>query len=103
MFSFQEAFGSPMVVNDLYSLCAAVVPYENDAPLFVDSEAVKTFQISCERLEPVTGRGSQSVQRRRGVEHVQLSYRRGPDLCRNAPRLTGIAPMKQVLSSSVTE
>jgi hypothetical protein len=46
MFSFQEAFGSPMVGNYLHSLDATVFPLEYDAPLFVDSDAVKSLQIS---------------------------------------------------------
>lgn len=45
MFSFQEALDLPMVVNNLYSLCATVFPLEDDAPPFVDSNAVISLQV----------------------------------------------------------
>ncbi len=67
MFSFQEAFGSPMVVNDLHSLSATVIPHENDAPLVVDSDSVKSLKVSRKRLKPVTWRRPQGIQGNRGV------------------------------------
>jgi hypothetical protein len=43
MFSFQEALYLPMVVNYLHSFGATVAPLEDDAPLFLDSDTVKSL------------------------------------------------------------
>lgn len=103
MFFFQEAFGSPMVVNYLHLFGATVFPDEDDTPLLIDSDAVKSFQVSRKRFKPVARRGSQGIQGDRCVEQVQLPYRHEPDRCRNASCLARIASVEQVQSPSVAE
>jgi hypothetical protein len=44
-----------VIVHDLHSVSVPVVPYEADAILIVDPNAVLSTSIACERLEPVAG------------------------------------------------
>ena len=44
-----------VIVHDLHIVSVPVVPYEADAILIVDPNAVLSTSIACERLEPVAG------------------------------------------------
>jgi hypothetical protein len=62
-----------VVVDDLDILRSSVRPVEADAPLLVDTNAVRTCPSPLELLEPVPGRRPQVIERLGGVEDEQLS------------------------------
>src|SRR5262245_35050341 len=67
-----------VVVNDFDGGGASVAlsPFETDAPLIIDADAVLPLSISAQCFEPVTGQRGEISQRRRRLETVQLQLRR---------------------------
>lgn len=65
-----------MVVNDLHLLWSGVCPYEADAPLVIDSDAVLSGTITFQRLESVSWREPKILQRLGGANLTKLSQRR---------------------------
>src|SRR5699024_8343462 len=55
-----------VVGNDLHLLRSGVVPHKADAPLVVDPDAVLSYSIALERLEPIAGWDAEVFERARG-------------------------------------
>lgn len=68
-----------MVVNDLYVVSISVVPHKANAPLVANADAMLTFAVRVERMEPVAFR-AQVHQLLGRVQHYQLAARRALDV-----------------------
>src|SRR5271170_3906570 len=64
-----------VVIGDLDLIGIAVSPSKAHAELIVDPNAVLTFAVVAQRLQPVTGRNSQILQSSGRVKHGQLLLR----------------------------
>ena len=64
-----------MVVDDfdIEWLVTILVPFETNAPLIIDSDAVLALAIGFQRLELIAGRNSQAGQHGRCVKLQQLA------------------------------
>ena len=85
---------SPMIINNLNSFGTPLIPLEDDAPLFVDPNAVRTPEVAFEGLEPVSRRRPQVLHRMGGVYQIQLSNRDRSDVRSDASCLTGISTVE---------
>jgi hypothetical protein len=61
-----------MVVDDFHIVGIAVPPYEADAILIIDSDAVLTFALAVQSLQPVSRGNIQIIQRHRGMQQEKL-------------------------------
>jgi hypothetical protein len=66
-----------MVVDDFNLVGVALPPYEADAILIIDPDTVLAFALSVQRLQPVSGRHAQIIQRHRSMQQEELLE--GPD------------------------
>jgi len=73
-----------VVVNYLRLLWSGVRPYEADAPLVIDPDAVLTDAIAFQSFEPISGRNPQVIERSSGSQLAKLPQRRRMD-----PRIYG--------------
>jgi len=89
-----------MVIRDLDIVCIFPIPPEANPPLIVDPNAMLTFPISFQRLQPVTRRHSQIAQFRSGIDDSELLSCRILNIQREPPR--DLSPI-QVLSLLVFE
>ena len=81
-----------MVIDDLDQF-GTITPDKADAPLIIDPDAVLTTTVAPQRLEPVSGRGSQVPEARCRAQHVELAQRHHSD--RREFR-NGLAPIKSL-------
>jgi hypothetical protein len=88
-----------MVIHDLHVVGVALAPYEADAPLVVDSDAVLTLPVAFQRLQLVSGEGRKRPEVRLRVQHVQLAKSRALDGLESPHSL----PAKQPLGVGATE
>ena len=63
-----------MIVNDFNVCGPEFSPYEANAPLIIDADAVLTLSIIFQRLKVVAGRGLQEGQCLRRVELRQFAF-----------------------------
>lgn len=61
-----------MVIDDLNTLRMTISPEKADPPLVIDADAIRSFSIPFERLEPIRGRQPEIFQPDSGVNRVQL-------------------------------
>jgi hypothetical protein len=61
-----------MIVRNLYIACISGAPYEADAILIVDTNAVLTHTISAKSFQSVSRRHSQVVQIQGCIENSQF-------------------------------
>jgi hypothetical protein len=61
-----------MVVDDFHVVGVAISPLEADAILIIDSDAVLTFALAVQSLQPVSGRYTQIIQRHGGMQQEEL-------------------------------
>src|SRR5690554_1415630 len=80
-----------VVIDDLDIGGAAVRPDKTHPPLTVDTDAVLASAVSLQGFQPVSGWAAQKVERLRGIQKLQLAFRRCPD----GPEWTRIAAFKQ--------
>jgi len=73
-----------MVVGDAHIMRVAAAPTEDESPLGVDSNAVKTAKIPSQSFEAVSGRRAKVGQRPGGLEYVQLTQSSLSDIGRQA-------------------
>src|SRR5699024_8152102 len=64
-----------VVVNDLHLLRSGVGPHKADAPLVVDPDAVLSYSIALERLEPIAGWDAEVFERARGPHLTKFASR----------------------------
>lgn len=62
-----------MVIHDLDFIGVPLAPRKANAPLVIDADAVQTFPIVFQRLQPVSRQCRERSEVRRCVEHVQFS------------------------------
>lgn len=68
-----------MLPNLLMIVCyfnfkrVTVMPFETDAPLIIDADAVSARAVASEHLKMIGGRHTQILQRDGTIEHTQLS------------------------------
>jgi hypothetical protein len=74
-----------VVIDDFDLLGASIPPYEAEAPLVIDPDAVLTRTVSAQRLQPISGWSSQIAQFLRIMNLPQFSLRRSLDLVRQPP------------------
>ena len=61
-----------MVVDDFHSVGVALPPHEANAILIIDPDAVLALAFAVQRLQPVSGRYPQIIQRHRGMQQEEL-------------------------------
>jgi hypothetical protein len=61
-----------VIVNDLYGFRVTRPPFEADAPLLIDTDAVLPGPIPCEWFQAVGRRYAKIIQRLRVIQHPQL-------------------------------
>ncbi len=66
---------SLMIIHDLHFVGATLGPYETDAPLLVDPDAVLSLSVTSKQLQAITGNCLQVRQRGRAVNHLKFSHR----------------------------
>jgi hypothetical protein len=79
-----------MVINNFHFVKLSISPYEADAILLVDPNAVLSFSAATQKLKVISRRHAQIVQIRRVVQVLQLSQGNALDGRRDAaafPRL----------------
>jgi hypothetical protein len=79
-----------MVVDDFHSVGVALPPHEANAILIIDPDAVLALAFAVQRLQPVSGRHAQIIQRHRGMQQEELLERPNSQIGGNpsaAPRL----------------
>jgi len=92
-----------MVVDDLHGIGVTGVPLEDQTPLIVDPNRMKSFPPSLQRFEAIAGRHPK-VPELRGVVQVQeLATRRPPQFEWEATHDSGQAVIEQVLSQAIAE
>jgi hypothetical protein len=64
-----------MVVDDFHVEGVALPPHEADAILIIDPDAVLALALALQRLQPVSGRHAQIIQRHRGMQQKELLER----------------------------
>lgn len=64
-----------VVVGDGHLVSGAVLPFEDDAPLLVNSDAVVARQVALEGFQTVAGRHLQVVEDLGGIHHIELAKR----------------------------
>lgn len=62
-----------MIIDNLYVVGISISPFEADAPLIVDSDAVLSFAIPFQWLQAIAGEGTERLKIRCGIEHIQLA------------------------------
>jgi hypothetical protein len=70
---------SSVVINNFYGTRALLSPYETHAPLVIYSNAPLRLPVSRELFESVAWRGTQKLQRLRGIQLRQLAFGHGKD------------------------
>ena len=88
-----------MIVNDLDFVGASSTPYEANAPLIVDAEAVLPLPVPFQALQAVSRQRRQRSDIRCGVEDVQFAKRRALDRLESTNRL----PLKEALGIRAAE
>lgn len=78
-----------MVVNNFDVVRIFILPNKADAVLVVDPDALLSFAVALERLQPVARRHFQIVQLDGGVENGQPLPGRSPDARRDAAAFAG--------------
>jgi hypothetical protein len=61
-----------MVVDDFHVVGFTLPPHEADAILIIDPDAVLALALAVQRLQPVSGRHPQIIQRHRGMQQEEL-------------------------------
>jgi hypothetical protein len=61
-----------MIVDDFDRVALPVLPFETDAPLIVDTNAVLSGAVPFKRFQAICGRNPQVSEVLGGVEHPQL-------------------------------
>ncbi len=61
-----------MIISNIDVFGTSVGPAEHDSPLIVDPDAVKTFVVSLQSLQPVSRRGRKIAQPFGIIQHVEL-------------------------------
>ena len=61
-----------MVVDDFHVVGFVLPPHEADAVLIVDPDAVTALALPVQRLQPVSGRHPQIIQRHGGMQQEEL-------------------------------
>ncbi len=64
-----------MVIRDLYILSVASIPFEANAPLIIDANAILTGPIASQLLQAISRRHSQVLQGHGAIEHSQFAQR----------------------------
>ena len=62
-----------MVVDDLHIVGVTISPFETDAPLVIDSNAMLAGTVAAQFLKTIRRRDTEISQCRRSIEHAQLS------------------------------
>ena len=62
-----------VIVHDFDIISVGSYPAKHDAPLGIDSNAVKSVEIAMESFQPVSGRHAKIIQTGGGVEEVQFT------------------------------
>jgi hypothetical protein len=88
-----------MVVNDFDFVRMSSAPYEADAPLIVDTNAVLSLSIPFQALEAVSWQRGQRSDLRSGIEDVQFAKRRAFDCLEPACTL----PVREALGIRAAE
>jgi hypothetical protein len=83
-----------VVVNDFNLVRISISPYEADAPLIIDSNAVLALAIAAQAFEPVSSRSGQIAELPREMYLVKLP----PGDSLNGPELPYRFPMKEPFS-----
>jgi len=68
-----------MIISNIDVFGTSVCPAEHDSPLIVDPDAVKTFVVSLQSLQPVSRRGRKITQPFGIIQHVELPSSRFRD------------------------
>jgi hypothetical protein len=90
-----------VVVHDLHISCAILGPAKNDTPLGINTNAIKTLELTSQWLEPVARRGTKIIEALRSIQNIELVEREFMYL---AWKLSGIATrytVKEVRSAPV--
>lgn len=77
-----------MIVHNLDISCAIFGPAKNDTPLGVNTNAVKAFKLSLQRLKPVSRRRAQVSKDLCSIQNVELIKRELVDLARGLSGMT---------------
>src|SRR5579875_471024 len=64
-----------VVVRDFDIVCFTFLPFETDAVLIIDSDAVLALTITLESLQAITGRDQEIIQLRRSFEGIEPPLR----------------------------
>jgi len=89
-----------VIVSNLNVVCIACFPYETDAVLIINADAVLTFSISTEGLEVIAGRFPEISQLNGSINHRQFALGYSP-YCRGKPAVFSSPP--KLFSRSVRE
>jgi hypothetical protein len=73
-----------MVVDDSHIEGVAIDPAEDDAPLLIDSDAVKPVEVAAQRFEMVARGPAEIIQVDGAVDELQLAQRVAPQIFRKA-------------------
>ena len=90
-----------MTVNEGHFLGITPAPPEDDSPLVVNSNAVKTYEVAAQVLQPVARRASQILNLVCCIQDVQFSQNLPANVVGEFPNSAGWPPVKKILGRSV--
>ena len=79
-----------MVVDDFHVVGVALPPHEADTIVIIDPDAVLALALAGQRLQPVSGRHAEFIQRHGGMQQEELLERPHSQIAGNpaaSPRL----------------
>jgi hypothetical protein len=91
-----------VIIFDLNFMGVSILPFEDDTISIIDPNAVKSFEISLERLQPVVRRRQEIIESRRRVDHVELSTNHFENGLVD-PRMLGAHTVEKVFGGLVAE
>ena len=92
-----------MIVDELNIVGLSFGPSEHDAPLVVDTNAVKPRPVSAKQLEAVARRGAEVEQSLRCVDEIELTNSNPHDVGWELPYVTAAPPVEDIRCSIVAE
>jgi hypothetical protein len=61
-----------MIVHDLDISGVVLGPAKNNAPLGINSNAIKPLEFTPQWLEPITRRGAKVIEDQRSIQNIEL-------------------------------
>lgn len=86
-----------MVILATDFMCIPILKTKSDPQPVIDPNAVASFLVTLQRLQPISGRHTQIVEFCGGIYHIEFASHYRPDVLLNFPRRLRVFAVEQVL------